>query len=78
MRLNILMVLSLISLTACRYNMDHMMRDPHFASYQERTDDLERNYLQKKISYPDYQEQKKRLDDQYEWDIKQREQKIRE
>ena len=49
-----------------------ILQDPHYGSYQQQSDDLERQYLEKKITYADYLEQKKALDDQYSKDVKKR------
>ena len=39
--------------------MESFMRDPHYAQHQQALDELEHQYLQKKISYPEYQDKKK-------------------
>ncbi len=53
-----------------------ILRDPHYASYQEQSDDLEKQYLDKKMTYADYLEKKKTLDDKYSKEVKQREEII--
>ena len=49
-----------------------ILRDPHFANYEQARDHLESEYLQKKISYADYLEKKKVLDDQYSKEVQTR------
>ncbi len=72
----ILACLLLIGFTGCSYDMENIMKDPHFAQYQESMDALESQYLHKKISYSEYQTQRKELEDKYDREVKQREDKI--
>lgn len=53
-----------------------IVRDPHFANYKEQLDALEKEYLEKKITYAQYLEQKTALDDQYNKEVKERDEKI--
>ena len=74
----------LVLLTAgCSNGAEHLktliqdpLRDPHYAEYQQKTAELESIYLGKKITYAEYVEQKKGLDDQYEKEVKERNEKI--
>lgn len=50
----------------------YLIEDPHFAAYQGKRDALEHEYLGKKITYAEYLERKKELDDQYEKEVKER------
>ena len=76
----------LVLLTAgCSSGVEHLktfiqdpLRDPHYAEYQQKTADLESIYLGRKITYAEYIERKKGLDDQYEKEIKERNEKIQE
>ena len=52
---------------------DTILKDPHFASYQDQADSLEKDYLNKKITYADYVEQKKQLDEKYNKEVDHRE-----
>ncbi len=68
-------------LGGCAYNADNlsdMMRDPHYTHYQEASDELEHEFLNKKISYADYQMRKQELDNTYEKEVKIREEKMHE
>jgi hypothetical protein len=52
----------------CSYGADRissLVKDPDFAAYQEKMDNVESRYLHKEITYAQYLEQKKHLDDQY-------------
>ena len=49
-----------------------ILRDPHFANYQEARDHLESEYLQKKMTYGEYLEKKKELDDKYTKEVQKR------
>ena len=49
-----------------------ILQDPHFGSYQQQGDELERQYLEKKMTYADYLEKKRVLDDKYSKDVKKR------
>ena len=53
-----------------------IVKDPHFANYQEKLDAVEKEYLEKKITYAQYLEQKTALDDQYNKEVKERNEKI--
>ena len=52
--------------------------DPHFEEYQKSLDDLESEYLQKKITYAEYTEKKKELDEKYTKEVKERNEAIHE
>lgn len=43
-------------------NSKTLLKDPHFADYQQKRDDLEREYLNKKITYAEYVEKRDQLD----------------
>ena len=58
--------------------VESFVKDPHFAQHQQALDDLEHRYLQKQISYSDYQQKKKELEDNYDKEVKIREEKIHE
>ena len=53
-----------------------ILRDPHFEGYQENLDALESQYLNKKITYAQYLEQKKQLENTYNKEVRQREEII--
>ncbi len=53
-----------------------IVKDPHFANYKEKLDAVEKEYLEKRITYAQYLEQKTALDDQYNKEVEQRNQKI--
>ena len=53
-----------------------LLADPHYANYQQKMDQLEHDYLQKKISYATYVEEKKRLDDKYSSEVREREEVV--
>src|SRR3990167_8981090 len=76
----IFMFFILISLIGCtekiRSYVDEpqtLLRDPHFAEYNEKAKALERTYLDGSITYAVYLEKKKELDEQYEKEVKSRE-----
>lgn len=53
-----------------------IVKDPHFANYKGKLDAIEKEYLEKKITYAQYLEQKTALDDQYTREVKERNEKI--
>ena len=53
-----------------------IVQDPHFTNYKEKLDAVEKEYLEKKITYAQYREQKTALDDQYNKEVAERNQKI--
>ena len=75
----IIVYLLFISLMGCQYLEDpkSFFRDPHFTAYQEKRDALEREYLQKKISYDEYYNRRNELDEQYSKEVQEREDKIK-
>ena len=72
-------ILLLVLLAGCAETTDRLesivddpgtiLQDPGFASYQQKQDDLEKEYLQKKITYAEYLEQKKKIEDDYAGEI---------
>ena len=70
----------ILFLTGCTLGVEDMgslMKDPHYAQHQQALDDLEHAYLKKEISYTEYQQKKKELEDKYTAEVKIREEKIR-
>ena len=77
-----IIILSVSFLAGCTYTGQNLekyidepgtiLADPHYGSYQQQGDNLERQYLEKKITYAEYVEQKKMLDDKYSKDVKKR------
>ena len=70
-------------LTGCSYGAEHLktfvedpLRDPHYAENQQKLADLESEYLAKKMTYAEYIEKKQELENQYEKEVKERNQKI--
>ena len=53
-----------------------ILRDPHFAKYQEKRDMVESQYLNKKITYAEYKEKLKEIDEKYDREIGERRQII--
>ena len=69
----------ILFLTGCSFGVQEMesfMKDPHYAQHQQALDDLEHAYLKKEISYTEYQQKKKELEDKYAAEVKIREDKI--
>ena len=48
-----------------------ILQDPGFAGYQQKLDDLEKQYLEKKMTYAEYLEQKNKIEEDYAKDVKQ-------
>ena len=53
-------------------NPNMLIEDPHFKGYEESLNQLESEYLSKKITYAEYLKKKKELDDQYDKEVQQR------
>ncbi len=49
---------------------EKFIEDPIFAEYKKNLDNLERSYLKKEITYADYLEKKKKLEEDYEKKIR--------
>ncbi len=77
-----LLLFCTLVLAGCSYGQNYLenpemfIRDPHFAEYKEKRDDVERQYLRKEITYVEYVEQKDRLDATYDREVQERTQKI--
>ena len=82
MKRNFLFFLILAGLTGCSVGQEKLetylenpgtiIKDPHFAQYQQNLDSLESEYLAKKITYAEYLERKKELDEKYTKEVKER------
>ena len=62
------LLLAGLLLTGCSTQYGQLpaiLEDPAFAAYQDKQDALEGRYLRKEMTYAQYLEEKKRLDDQY-------------
>lgn len=53
-------------------NSKTLLKDPHFAEYKEKRDDLEKEYLKKKITYSEYVEKREKLDLVYAKEVQER------
>lgn len=53
-----------------------IIKDPHYGSYQDKRDMLESQYLNKKITYAEYVERLKAIDDNYDREVNERTQII--
>ena len=74
-------LLLVLFLSGCSFgvqDMESLVKDPHYAQHQQAIDDLEHAYLKKQISYSEYQQKKKELEDKYTAEVKIREEKIHE
>ena len=54
-------------------NPTDIIMDPHFGDYQQKASDLESDYLNKKMTYVEYLQKKKDLDNGYSKEVKERE-----
>jgi hypothetical protein len=68
----ILCLTALFGLSSCAHNLEEyvdnprtILEDPLSVDYQQNLDELERRYLRKEITYVEYIEQKKQIDDTY-------------
>ena len=78
----VLLFLCVVGLCGCTYGQNYLddpgsfIRDPHFAAYQKKREDLELQYLRKEITYAEYVKEKDTLDQTYEKEIQERNKKI--
>ena len=82
----IVIVLMVLALSGCTYTGQDpvkyleepqtIIQDPHFTQYKGKRDALESQYLNKEITYAEYVEQTKALDDQYNQEVEKREEII--
>ncbi len=72
----ILMIGLLLAVVGCAYTQEEVkefVRDPHYMQYQQKLNDVERLYLDDKISYPEYLKRKEQIDNQYTKEVQNRE-----
>ncbi len=50
-----------------------LLQDPHYAQHQTAMNDLEKEYLHKQITYAEYLEKKKQLEEDYTREVQARE-----
>ena len=78
----ILLLFCVLVLFGCTYGQDYLddpgsfIRDPHYSAYTEKKDDLELQYLRKEITYADYIKAKDELDQTYDEEVQERNDKI--
>lgn len=63
----------------CSYGGEQLktwIEDPHYMDYRQNRDELESSYLKGEITYAEYLESKKQMDDDYDREVREREQKI--
>ena len=75
-----MIVLYLIFLLwGCSYGTEKLktlVTDPHYAGHQKDLDELEKSYLDGKLTYPQYLDKKKQLEDGYAKEVQTREEII--
>lgn len=82
----IILIIFIVGLMGCTYQGEklntyinepkYLIRDPHFARYTQERDELEKQYIEKKITYADYVEKRDALDLQYTKEVQERNNKI--
>jgi Tfp pilus assembly protein PilP len=85
MKKSIMLLLTLV-LVGCTYGTEklqtyldepkYLIQDRHFDKYKTKRDALESEYLQKKITYAEYIERKKMLDENYAKEVQERDAKM--
>ena len=65
-------------LTGCNYldEPQSLLKEPHYAAYQEKLNTLESSYLNGETTYGDYLEKKRQADDTYTKEVQDRTEKI--
>ncbi len=64
-----------VLIMGCAYG-ENFLKDPHYMDYREDLDRLESSYLTGEIGYAQYLREKRALDEEYEKEVKDREEKI--
>ncbi len=52
------------------------IKDPHYANYRDKRDELESQYLQKNISYAEYVEKRDKIEETYNSEVQDRNKKV--
>ena len=75
----------ILALAGCAQSLSEYMeqpqtilRDPHYAKYQESLRAIEHQYLLDEIDYATYLQKKRELDDRYAQEVQEREKKLSE
>lgn len=70
----IIMGCVLLFAAGCSYLDDPktILKDPHYGAYQEKLNTLESSYLKNEMTYAEYLEKKKEIDDMYGKEVKDR------
>jgi hypothetical protein len=77
-----LLLVCALTLFGCSYGQDYLenpdtfIRDPHFAGYQKKRDNLEKSYLRRDITYAQYMEERNQIDETYAQEVQERDNKI--
>jgi hypothetical protein len=75
-----MLVVSAIFMMGCSANYlenpQYIVKDPHFEGYQTKKDAIETRYLDKEITYAQYLEDVKALDQEYSKEVQHREDAI--
>jgi hypothetical protein len=80
---NIFIILALLFLTGCAEKFQSLvddpgtiLQDPDFTNYQQRLDSVEKEYLDKKITYAEYLERKNKIEEDYARQTKEQKQSL--
>jgi len=77
-----ILLISAVVLIGCTYEGEKLstylqhprtfIKDPHFANYKDKRDDLESQYLKKELTYAEYVEKMDELDETYSKEVQER------
>lgn len=69
-----IMFVVVLALAGCTHDnpVQHLIQDQEFAGYKETLDQLEKDYLRKRITYADYLQKKQQVDEEYQKQIETR------
>lgn len=83
---NYLIIISFLVLAGCSYEGEKIstylkkpetfIKDPHYKKYKESLADAETLYIQKEITFAEYNKQKKAINEKYEAEIQARQKSI--
>lgn len=58
-----------LSFTGCSGNLETLVQDPAFRNYEKEMDAAEKAYLNKEISYAEYLERRREIEEEYARDV---------
>jgi len=63
------LAVGLLGFAGCADNLETLIQDDAFHEYEQKLDSVEKAYLDKQITYAEYLEQRREIEDEYARDV---------